>query len=871
MPNNKELDQLITETQFENEIVELIRSNPTGINFDANAMPAVKWNKGAATPTKLKEVVENTYSEILDKANYSEKIGQLNDLKNDAKQKREWLNQAQRTMTAEGLWSNQEILSEYDKNYMSYSNTQKNVIDLSYELSTLQSSAATEAKDIVWQENNQIVQARSKAVDELNDLIDDKLTSISNYNPEKINRLRNVVSKLDANSGWLQSNYTSDRIAAEAKAALYDDDGTMLKAFHIANDTLTKSFYGITTDKTNVEIAAQIQSTLDGTYGTKDINGYMTAKYGQGSVIDKIERFSVQEKREVEKELSKLFSEKDSTALKEIEQKFNSDLKAINNQIQITTKEKNQIAQNINQIEKQISQISISGEKLKEKIETLNKEISSKEVLFEEKKMEITENINQISAIDFQIANLQEQRQNVENKINTKLKEADSVLKQVSKNQNEIVNLDKEILNKKAEFDSQINQLEEARKPLLDSANLLSNEIKDLNNQVEELEKSKPIYEKQISVLEEEIDKLNNTKADLANQAKNMGLDVDEKVVKSIPKAKNKAIITLNGPSLVRVIDDKMLTQDAEAFKDPISKFSANTRVFTAAAVKPEELFAVKNVSGEIMISLSEGTVKEINTGSLGIKIDDVKSAKNSMKQAKSELNKTKKSLKSVKASASSLSSITEEEMEISTNFYSDEEVKKLAPGTSISYDGFNNIATQKSSMAVASASKAAASSRAAADKAAQAAKSAQDSAKQAAEQAAKSASRQAAEAAAMQAAQAAAAQQAQRAATKAAAQASAKAASVASKAAATNMTIATSGSSKAASLQSAAKAAKQNATEMTNKANAAAATAAQEGATQAQKDAAAAAEALHNKQVMQSERQRQQLKQPIMQCQRQV
>ena len=148
--------------------------------------------------------------------------------------KREWLNQAQRTMTAEGLWSNQEILSEYDKNYMSYSNTQKNVIDLSYELSALQSSAAAEARDIVWQENNQIVQARAKAVDELNDLIDDKLTSISNYNPEKINRLRNVVSKLDANSGWLQSNYTSDRIAAEAKAALYDDDGTMLKAFHIA-------------------------------------------------------------------------------------------------------------------------------------------------------------------------------------------------------------------------------------------------------------------------------------------------------------------------------------------------------------------------------------------------------------------------------------------------------------------------------------------------------------------------------------------------------------------------------------------------------------------------------------------------------------
>ena len=91
----------------------MIKSNPTGINFDYNSLPVVKWNKGATTPLQLKEVVEKTYSQILDSSNYTEKLNQLESLKKDAKDKLGWITQAQRTMTAEGLWGNQEILSEY--------------------------------------------------------------------------------------------------------------------------------------------------------------------------------------------------------------------------------------------------------------------------------------------------------------------------------------------------------------------------------------------------------------------------------------------------------------------------------------------------------------------------------------------------------------------------------------------------------------------------------------------------------------------------------------------------------------------------------------------------------------------------------------
>jgi len=68
-----------------------------------------------------------------------------------------------------------------------------------------------------------------------------------------------------------------------------------------------------------------------------------------------------------------------------------------------------------------------------------------------------------------------------------------------------------------------------------------------------------------------------------------------------------------------------MLIEEAESFKATVSEFTVNTKIYKAAAMRPEELFAVKNITGEIKVALSDGTVKEIGSGSLGIKIEEVK------------------------------------------------------------------------------------------------------------------------------------------------------------------------------------------------------------------------------------------------------
>jgi predicted nucleic acid-binding Zn-ribbon protein len=786
---------------------------------------------------------------------------------------------------------------DWIKDYKDYDltkalNLQREKNTLFMDVSSLQSKASQQARDIAWEENNKTREAHVNAVNELNKMIDDKLATLPQYSEEKINTVKAIVSRLSPDSSYLAIDPSSDKIAAEAKAALYDDDGTMLKAYNIANDTGIKSVtydtQGVGTirslasyksDKTNVELAAEIQSTLDGTYTSDNINGYMAAKYGQGSIIEKIPRFTSKEEKEVNKELSKFFSENitSTSAVKK-------EIKSIKNEIKSVQSEKIDITKNIQGLNEEIEKINSSEQQIQKQIVELNSDLRQKEGLFKEKEKAITDNINEISAIEFQIEQLQSQKSEVESKINLKSSEIEGKLAEVTKTENEVKTISNELLSKQSEFDTQINQLQESRKPLLNVTTSLVNELRELNKEVDELEKAKPIYEKQIVELKDEIEKLNNTKADLATaQAQTIGLEVDEKTIKSIPKMEDTAIIALNGPALVRVVDDAMLVEQAEAFKAPISEFAVNAQIFTAAAVRPEELFAVKNITGEIKVALSDGTVKEIGSGSLGIKIEEAgvdpaqtasidKSATMtdattetistaaSMNVAKSQAAKAQSNLKSVSTASSTLSSVSAADMEISGG-YSAKELENLAPGTPITYN-FSNVATSKAVAATKTATTAASSSRAAATEAATAAEAAQESAQaaavaaaqaqeaaqaaatEAAQAAAATASRQAAEAAAIQAAQAAAATQAQQAALAAATQATTAAANIAAQAAATNTAVAVQGAATVSSLTQAAVDAKLNQTEMTLKANALNAIAAQAGATQAQKDAATAAEA---------------------------
>ena len=172
-------------------------------------------------------------------------------------------------------------------------------------------------------------------------------------------------------------------------------------------------------------------------------------------------------------------------------------------------------------------------------------------------------------------------------------KELEAKLAEVAKAEADLKNVDQVISGNTAEIDTKINEINKNVEALSKTTVALEKEIKALNEEVKTLEKARPELEKQKAALNEKIEKLNNTKADLATaQAKNLGLDVNEKSVKSIPKMKDTSIIAVKGTGLVRLVDNSLLVEKAEKFKDPVSKYAVNANIFTVGAVKPSELLA---------------------------------------------------------------------------------------------------------------------------------------------------------------------------------------------------------------------------------------------------------------------------------------
>ena len=76
VPSAAELNVMVAEQKLENEIVDLIRSNPTGINYDPNFSP-VYWSKGTIAPKELQAAVNGVYEGILERSDYHEKLNEI--------------------------------------------------------------------------------------------------------------------------------------------------------------------------------------------------------------------------------------------------------------------------------------------------------------------------------------------------------------------------------------------------------------------------------------------------------------------------------------------------------------------------------------------------------------------------------------------------------------------------------------------------------------------------------------------------------------------------------------------------------------------------------------------------------------------------
>lgn len=609
-----EIDNLLKEEEIEIELVNLVRSNPTGVNFDINAAP-IRWNKGAVAPEALKDDIASKFDEIINSGDYAETLKNYEVAEKTIKETKEWIDQAQKTMTEQNLWTNKEIRVEYDKKFQEYMNAHTTKRNLSYEVATIRTDAQFQAKDAIWTENNKVVEAQIKAVEDLSNIIDAKLSEIPSLDTKQANRVKSIVSKLSPNSGRLVIDPSIDSTAAEIKAALYDRDGSTLAAYNIANDTRGKSFAydafsgtgnlrtlkdSYNQNKTNIEIAAEVKSTMDGTYSSDYINGYMNAKYDREQLEREFDLslLSPQEKKEFEDSLNEFYSKDDKRAVKKVE----DEIKSIENNIKSIEAEKSNFNKDIENLNKEVAQIYKEEEKIQGQIASLQGDITKTTETFKNKEAAITENINQISAIDFQLSQLQSEKSKLENKISTGNKELETKLAEVAKVEADLKNVDTVVSGNAAEIDTKINEINKNAEALAQTTVSLDKELNALKDEIKELEKGRPALEKEKAALNAKLEKLNNTKAELATaQAKNFGLDVNEKSVKAIPKTKKTSIIAVKGTGLVRVIDSSQLVNKAEKFKDPVSKYSVNSRIFTVGAIKPSALLA-QTSAGEVQV-----------------------------------------------------------------------------------------------------------------------------------------------------------------------------------------------------------------------------------------------------------------------------
>ena len=142
----------------------------------------------------------------------------------------------------------------------------------------------------------------------------------------------------------------------------------------------------------------------------------------------------------------------------------------------------------------------------------------------------------------------------------------------------------------KVDFETQISKLNEEINNFESQTNELNSTVSALDEEIKSIEVDTPQISIQIAKLNQDINVSTNIKANLAiATAKKMGLKVDEKAIQSIGSLDGKAIIVLN-EGLVRVVDKKMLIDQAEKFSTPLSKFSINSKIYSADAIRPEIL-----------------------------------------------------------------------------------------------------------------------------------------------------------------------------------------------------------------------------------------------------------------------------------------
>ena len=372
-------------------------------------------------------------------------------------------------------------------------------------------------------------------------------------------------------------------------------------ALNAARDAVAKigkdpvgNLTGPTWEMTNIKAAAIVRSKK---YDYVDDYAYITATYGDPLSLNSSER------EEIEGELKNLLG-KDNIKLKTL----NTKVSELSNELNLTKEQSQNLTMEISKLESELSSLKNSESEIQAQISNLSNQFNSKESLIAEKTQNLASLQEQLNPISNRMNDLQGQRAELDTKLNNQLNTIANQIESQGQGTEEANAL-------KTQFENQIAELDNQLKDYENQTVEINNQLTSLTTELSTLETENPEIASQIESLNQDLKNFVNIKADLAMAtAKKMGLDVDEQALKSVEILDGKVVVAIKGTELVRVVDEKMLTDQAAKFIDPISELSINSKIYSSNALKPD-LLTQELVKGtyEVAKETREKAVKRVN------------------------------------------------------------------------------------------------------------------------------------------------------------------------------------------------------------------------------------------------------------------
>ena len=492
--------------------------------------------------------------------------------------------------------------------------------DLRREITSISMEKNSIEREIKEIATKNLVESVNKAKTEYDQIVAEESKELTEYK----NKISSILKEIPTFESRADSLVDLDPVSLRAKLVDLAGDGNINESAavkvaleelgKIGNAPVSEYMKGPYWEASNIKTAAIVRSKK---YSYVDDYDYMNAYYKDSLPLNSTDRVTL------EGELKDVLGESNPVL-----DALNEKIANLTTEANLTKEQSKNITTEMTKLKNELSSLENSEKDLQSQIKALNNQFNSKESLINEKTKNLASIKEQLNPISEKMNELQGQRAELDSKLNDQL---NTIANQV-KNQEQVSN---ETNTLKAQYESQIAQLDNQIKEFENQSNEINSQLTSITKEISVLETKSPEIADQIASLNKDLDSFGELRADLAMAtAKKLGINVDEKALKSVRVDKGKVVITIEGTNLVRVVGENMLIDQAEKFIDPdIAKLSINSKVYSAKAlnrdlVTPEFLQASKTLPASQKVQVIAETSALQTAGSTTAQASEYAAAK---------------------------------------------------------------------------------------------------------------------------------------------------------------------------------------------------------------------------------------------------